>query len=120
MVEKVLVYTDYGYGHVDLAIHGKDLEVPSDLIDIILSSFTGEESKQDKPRLKLPEKFDTLSFKELKDLKPHMQADKYNELEHTFDRIIRVNFLNGAIGGIRRRNISSKITLKVKTMHGKR
>lgn len=31
-----------------------------------------------------------------------------------------MQFLSGAVGGIRRRNISSKITLKVKTMHGKR
>ena len=31
-----------------------------------------------------------------------------------------MNFRNGAIGGIRRKNISSKITLQVKTMHGER
>ena len=32
-VELVLVYTDYGYGHVDLSKHGKDLEYPADLVD---------------------------------------------------------------------------------------
>ena len=31
-----------------------------------------------------------------------------------------MNFLNGAVGGICRRNISSKVALRVKTMHGKR
>ena len=116
--ELALVYTDYGYGHVDLAAHGKDLEVGSDMIDSIWSSLAGEESKSTKPVI--PEKFDTLTFKEIKDLQPHMPAHQYAELERAYDRIIRVNFINGAIGGIRRRNISSKITLKVKTMHGKR
>lgn len=41
-------------------------------------------------------------------------------MQSHFDQIIRVNFINGAVGGICRRNISTKISLRVKTMHGKR
>jgi hypothetical protein len=53
-------------------------------------------------------------------LKAHLPSEKFKEIELSFDRIIRVQFLNGAVGGIRRRNISSKVTIRVKTMHGKR
>jgi hypothetical protein len=50
-------------------------------------------------------------LRDLKDLKQYLSHEKYNDIEKSFDKIIRVNFRNGAIGGIRRRNISSKITL---------
>lgn len=49
-----------------------------------------------------------------------MPAENFDEVQKVFDKIITVNFRNGAIGGIRRKNISSKITIKVKTMHGDR
>jgi len=65
-------------------------------------------------------KYDQVKLKSLKDLEPFIPPEKLKSVEIQFDRIIRVDFLNGAIGGIRRRNISSKITLRVKTMHGKR
>ena len=37
LLELVLVYTDYGYGHVDLVKHGSDLELPSDTIDNLVT-----------------------------------------------------------------------------------
>jgi len=49
-----------------------------------------EESKDAKAKLCLPEKFDTISFKTIKDLQPHIPADKFTELEKVFDKIIRV------------------------------
>lgn len=35
--ELVLVYTDYGYGHVDLTQHGKDLEISNEIIQNLLN-----------------------------------------------------------------------------------
>lgn len=124
----VLVFTEYGYGHVDLTKHGADLEKPNELVEQILAQFNEnkeekeekEESKDEKPKLVIPEKFDSINFTELKDLQPHISSEKYDELQTMFNKIIRVQFLNGAIGGVRRRNISTKITLRVKTLHGKR
>jgi hypothetical protein len=37
LLELVLVYTDYGYGHVDLVKHGHDLELPTDTVENLLS-----------------------------------------------------------------------------------
>lgn len=34
-----LVYTDYGYGHVDLSVHMKDLEFPQSMLESIISQF---------------------------------------------------------------------------------
>jgi len=72
-LELVLVYTDYGYGHVDLVKHGSDLELPTNTIDnlVTLLRETTTESKEEvkeKAKLSFPERFDSVSFKELKDL----------------------------------------------------
>lgn len=60
-----MVYTDYGYGHVDLAKHGKDLEHPPELVDNLLKMLAdegkSEESKavkEDKPKVVIPSKYD--------------------------------------------------------------
>ena len=73
LLEFVLVYTDYGYGHVDLVKHGSDLELPTNTIDnlVTLLRETTTESKEEvkeKAKLSFPERFDSVSFKELKDL----------------------------------------------------
>lgn len=49
LLELVLVYTDYGYGHVDLVKHGSDLELPSDTIDnlVTLLRETTSESREE-------------------------------------------------------------------------
>jgi hypothetical protein len=49
LLELVLVYTDYGYGHVDLVKHGSDLELPTDTIDnlVTLLRETTSESKEE-------------------------------------------------------------------------
>jgi len=49
LLELVLVYTDYGYGHVDLVKHGSDLELASDTIDnlVTLLRETTSESKEE-------------------------------------------------------------------------
>jgi hypothetical protein len=43
----VLVYTDYGYGHIDLAQHGKDLTHNSELLPSILSLLADPASPTD-------------------------------------------------------------------------
>lgn len=121
----MLVYTDYGYGHVDLAKHGQDLELPSDTVEGLLNllrefSVSKAEASESEPKPAFPERFDQVSFTELKDLKPHIPPDRYENLKQSFERIIKVQFLNGMVGGISRRNISSRITIKVKTLHGSR
>ena len=73
LLEFVLVYTDYGYGHVDLVKHGSDFELPTNTIDnlVTLLRETTTESKEEvkeKAKLSFPERFDSVSFKELKDL----------------------------------------------------
>ena len=73
LLELVLVYTDYGYGHVDLVKHGSDFELPTNTIDnlVTLLRETTTESKEEvkeKAKLSFPERFDSVSFKELKDL----------------------------------------------------
>lgn len=126
-----LVYTDYGYGHIDLQKYMHDLELPQDLFTNLVQVFSElpitdnkKEEVKDEVQIvterKLPAQVDKLELRDLKDLKQYLSHEKYNDIEKSFDKIIRVNFRNGAIGGIRRRNISSKITLQVKTMHGKR
>jgi hypothetical protein len=49
LLELVLVYTDYGYGHVDLVKHGSDLELPPDTIENLLTLLreTTTESKEE-------------------------------------------------------------------------
>ena len=117
-----LVYTDYGYGHIDLQKYMHDLELPQDLFTNLVQVFSElpitdnkkEEVKEEVyivTERKLPAQVDKLELRDLKDLKQYLSHEKYTDIEKSFDKIIRVNFRNGAIGGIRRRNISSKITL---------
>jgi len=126
LLELVLVYTDYGYGHVDLVKHGHDLELPTDTVENLLnllretSLSQKEEAEENKPKQSFADRFDQVTFQELKDLKPHLPSDKYDQLKRSFERIIHVQFTNGMVGGICRRNISSRITIKVKTLHGTR
>jgi hypothetical protein len=139
------VYTDYGYGYVDLDKHGSDLQHESKFVVSIIEGLKEDTESEDNAQPteaekqseqkdpldpkeeskvqkvpSIPAKFDQVKLITLSDLKPHLPPDKFREVERTYDAIIRVNFLNGAIGGIRRRNISSRITIRVKTMHGKR
>lgn len=86
-LELVLVYTDYGYGHVDLAKYGQDLELPTDTVENLLnllretSLAQKEEAKESQPKLSFTDKFDQVTFQELKDLKPHLPPEKYDQFK---------------------------------------
>jgi hypothetical protein len=43
--ELVLVYTDYGYGHVDLAKHGKDLEHPPEIVENLMTLLAAQDGQ---------------------------------------------------------------------------
>jgi len=53
-------------------------------------------------------------------MRDKLSSEQYSAIESMFNKIVQVKFRNGALGGIRRRNITSKISIKVKTMHGER
>lgn len=54
------------------------------------------------------------------DLKDKLTKEQYDAIQELFDKIVHVQLRSGAFGAIRRRNITSKINIKVKTMHGER
>lgn len=65
-----MVYTDYGYGHVDLSKHGKDLEHPPEMVENLVKMLAedakSEESKagkEDKPKLVIPAMFDEVRLR---------------------------------------------------------
>ena len=53
-------------------------------------------------------------------MKDKLSPEQYSAIEAMFNKIVQVQFRSGATGGIKRRNITSKISIKVKTMHGER
>lgn len=94
------MYTDYGYGYVDLDKHGADLEHESTFVASIVERLKEDtesednaqpteaksEQKADSPESQeeskskvpaIPAKFDQVKLRQLSDLKPHLPLDKF-------------------------------------------